>query len=159
MGKINFKKLLISFLLPFAAGFIGSFFTVSAISVWYENLLKPSLNPPSWVFAPVWTILYFLMGLSLYLAWSKVGTEIRLTRRPIFVFLIQIFLNTSWSLFFFGLQNPLLALINIALLWLSIIWMISVFSKFSKTASWLIIPYFFWVSFAFYLNFAIWFLN
>lgn len=134
-----------------SAGVVGSLFTIPAISGWYQFLNRPILAPPNWIFAPVWTILYILMGISLYLAWSH---RARLTW-----FWVQLGLNANWSLAFFGLRSPKLGLLNIVVLWLSIILAIKDFRRKSVFAAWLLVPYLMWVSFATYLNWAIWRLN
>jgi translocator protein len=147
-------KLIIAILIPLLAGFIGSYFTTPAIAGWYVDLVKPTINPPNWIFAPVWTTLYILMGVSLFLVWEKKRNFL-----PLFVFGIQIILNTTWSVFFFGLQRLDLAFVNITLLWIAIIFTIILFYRVSKVAAYLLFPYIIWVSFAGYLNLAIWFLN
>lgn len=154
----NHIKFIISVLLSQMAGLIGSIFTMSAIPTWYAYLNKPALNPPSWVFGPVWITLYFLMGVSLFLVWKK-GAENKDVRFALIVFGIQLVLNSTWSIVFFGLENPGLALINIILMWMSIVWTMFVFYKVSRTATYLLVPYLLWVSFASYLNYAIWMLN
>ncbi|MBI2010758.1 MAG: tryptophan-rich sensory protein [Candidatus Colwellbacteria bacterium] len=157
--KVNsFLKLLIAISISEFAGIVGSFFTVSAVPNWYAALEKPVLNPPSWIFGPVWIILYALMGVAVFLVWEK-GWKKREVKKALGVFGIQLFLNAIWSIVFFGLQNPFWALINIAFLWLAIIWTIFKFYPLSKPASYLLAPYILWVSFAVYLNYAIWALN
>ena len=156
--KIDFLKLVISIFLPLIAGFIGSVFTTSSITTWYAALNKPSFNPPNWIFGPVWTILYLLMGISLYLIWSK-GIKKRSSKTALVVFLIQLALNSLWSILFFGLKSPFLAFIEIIILWFMILATIINFYRISKIASYLLIPYLLWVSFAFVLNFSIVLLN
>lgn len=140
------------------AGMIGTFFTISAISTWYSTLIKPVLNPPSWIFGPAWTTLYALMGISAFLIWKK-GFEKKEVKKSLVIFALQLFLNTIWSPIFFGLQNPGLAYIVIVALWCSIIWTMIKFYRINRTATYLLIPYILWVSFASYLNFSIWMLN
>lgn len=135
------------------AGIAGATFTAPAITSWYAGLAKSALTPPSWVFAPAWTTLYFLMGVSAYLIWRK--GEVR----ALYVFWAQLAVNVLWSYFFFGMHNPLLALIEIVLLWALILWTIAVFAKISRSAAYVLIPYIVWVSFAAYLNYSIWMLN
>lgn len=147
----NLSKLILSISLCLGAGILGSFFTVSAIPTWYATLNKPSFSPPNWIFGPVWTILYILMGYSLYLVWSK--------RKVPVVFWIQLFLNAIWSIIFFGMRNPALALIDIVALWIAIVLTMKAFYKINKLASYLLIPYLAWVSFATILNLAIMLLN
>jgi len=147
-------KLIISILLPFLASVIGGFFTSQSVSTWYITLIKPSFNPPSWVFGPVWTILYLLMGISLYLVWIK-----RYDKKAFTVFGIQLFLNALWSVLFFGLQNPLFAFIEIIFLWAAILITIIYFYRINKISAYLLIPYILWVSFAAVLNISIVLLN
>lgn len=157
--KINNPfKLVIVIAVSELAGIIGSVFTVSAIPNWYSTLIKPALNPPSWVFGPVWTMLYALMGIAAFLVWKN-GWERKDVKMALGVFGIQLFLNAIWSIIFFGLQSPGWALVDIVLLWLAIVWTMVVFYKISKSAAWLLVPYILWVSFAAYLNYAIWALN
>jgi len=153
----SFPKLIISLALPFIAGGIGSYFTISSIDSWYHTLEKPSFSPPDFLFGPVWTALYILMGISFYLIWTSKGSKNK--ERAIKLFLIQLFLNTSWSIVFFGFQNPLLGLVNIIALWVMIFLTIRAFFLISRSASYLLLPYILWVSFASILNFAIVVLN
>lgn len=150
----NKLKLVISIIIPFIASAIGSLFTVSSIDSWYSSLVTPSFNPPNWIFGPVWTILYLLMGISLYLVWSKKVDVIALS-----VFGTQLVLNTLWSILFFGLHLPLVAFIEIIILWIAILANIIVFYRTSKEAAYLLMPYLIWVSFAAVLNLAIVILN
>jgi len=154
----NFFKLIIAIVISQLAGVIGSVFTVSAISTWYAELLKPVLNPPNWLFGPVWTTLYVLMGIAAFLIWKK-GYEKREVRIALGIFLIQLFLNTMWSIIFFGLHNPFWAFIEIIVLWFAIVATIIVFYKISKPAAYLLLPYLAWVTLAGYLNYSIWMLN
>lgn len=165
----NFFKLIIAVGISELAGIIGSFFTISAIPTWYAELMKPALNPPAWVFGPVWTTLYALMGIAVFLVYIKdektVLSEVegrRLKRKKrvaLTLFGVQLFLNAIWSIIFFGFQSPDWALVDIVALWLAIVWTIIVFYKISKPAAYLLVPYLFWVSFASYLNYSIWILN
>lgn len=141
-----------------SAGLIGSFFTTPQIFSWYSTLVKPSFNPPNWVFGPVWTLLYVLMGISLYLVWQGSG-EAKLKQAAIVAFVGQLILNIFWSIAFFGFQNLALAFLEILILWTSILFTILFFYRLNKTAAYLLVPYIFWVSFAAVLNFAIWYLN
>ncbi len=154
----NFLKLLITVTLSLFAGAIGSLFTVSAIQEWYPILIKPALNPPSWIFAPVWTTLYVMMGVAAFLVWKR-GGELKNVALPLSLFVIQLVLNALWSIIFFGIHNPKLAFIEILLLWVAILATIISFMKISKRAGWLLVPYLLWVSFASYLTFSIWMLN
>ena len=151
----NFFKLVISILICQSAGIIGSIFTANSIPTWYAELAKPKFNPPNWIFAPVWTTLFVLMGIAAFLVWSK-GLGRRDVKMALGIFVTQLVLNTLWSIIFFGLQNPGLAFIEILLLWLVILATIMAFYKISKPAAWLLAPYILWVSFAVYLNYSIW---
>ena len=141
-------------MLPFLASAIGGLFTASSVSTWYVELNKPVFNPPSWIFGPVWTLLYLLIGISLYLVWIKKDDV-----RAFFVFGIQLFLNALWSILFFGLKLPLYAFIEIILLWIAILMTIIYFYRINKTSAYLLVPYILWVSFAAVLNFSIFILN
>jgi len=155
---MNYKKLIVSLALPQIAGLIGSLFTVSAIASWYVTLQKPSFSPPNWLFGPVWVLLYFLMGVSFYLVWQKTQ-ENKKAKTAVWLFLIQLFFNATWSIIFFGLHSPALAFINIIILWGLIVVLIVKFFTISKLAAYLLLPYLAWVSFASLLNFFIWYLN
>lgn len=139
------------------AGVIGSIFTTPAIPGWYATLQKPSFTPPNWVFGPVWTTLFVMMGISLFLVWRHPSNTA--IKRAILVFGVQLFFNICWSIFFFGLKSPLLAFIDIIFLWIAILLTIIKFYKISAIASLLLIPYLLWVSFASILNLAIVLLN
>ncbi len=152
----NTLKLIISIIVCELAGVAGSFFTVSAIPTWYSALHKPALNPPAWLFGPVWVTLYLLMGVSFWLIW-KSNSSIK--KKAIYLFIAQLVTNAIWSPVFFGLKSPGVALVIIVLLWVAIVLNILVFRKISRTAAWLLVPYLLWVSFATYLNFSIWMLN
>ncbi len=147
--------------LPQLAGILGSIFTVSAIPTWYAELIKPSFSPPNWLFGPTWIFLYFLMGISIYLIWSAFDNqELKSKAKKAFnLFWIHLFFNAIWSIIFFGLQNPGLAFLNIIIIWLLILALMFKFWRINQLASYLLIPYFVWVSFASILNYAIWQLN
>jgi len=150
--KFNLFKLIFCILITESAGIFGSIATVSSVKTWYlTDLVKPSFNPPSWIFGPVWTVLFFLMGISLYLVWTK--------KNNLFWFWIQLILNILWSFLFFGLRSPSLAFYEIIILWLAILMTIFKFWSYNKKAAILLIPYLVWVSFASFLNFSIMRLN
>jgi benzodiazapine receptor len=151
-------KLAASILICLGAGLVGSFFTTPSISTWYASIQKPSFNPPNWVFAPVWTALFILMGISLFLVWKQ-GYADRQVKIALVLFAVQLVLNIVWSFMFFGLRNPLAGLIEIVVLWISIVLTIVYFYNISRTAGLLLVPYILWVSFAAFLNFTIWRLN
>lgn len=161
MGRIRLTeilKFLICIIICESAGVIGSIFTTTAIPGWYATLVKPSFTPPNWVFAPVWTSLYLLMGISAFLVWRK-GLDNHLVNSGLRIFILQLILNTLWSFLFFGLKSPLLGLIEIVLLWIAIVLTILNFFRVSKLAGILLLPYILWVSFAAILNFSLWRLN
>lgn len=136
-----------------AAGIAGTVFTMQAIPEWYAFLNKPSFSPPNWLFGPVWTLLYFMMGTAAWMVWRRQGVG------ALKVFWLQLALNAAWTPLFFGLQNPLAGLVCIALMWLAIVWTIVGFWRVSRPAALLLLPYLAWVSFATALNYAIWTLN
>ena len=148
----NWQKLIISILICQLAGGIGSVFTFSAIPNWYDFLNKPQFNPPNWIFGPVWTILYTLMGISAYLIFNK-------DKKALMIFAVQLVLNAFWSIIFFGFHSILGGLIFIILLWFSILLTIAKFYKIDKNAAFLLIPYVLWVSFATILNYYLLVLN
>jgi len=152
-------KIAIAVAVCLAVGYGSGFATQSSITTWFPTLNKPFFNPPNWLFAPVWTILYVMMGVSVGLIWSKMETVPILVKKALWIFTIQLILNALWSFLFFGMCNPFLALIEILLLWLMIVETIKVFKSIDSLASKLLIPYFLWVSFAMILNGGIWWLN
>jgi len=154
----NLPKLIISIVGCELVGLISTPLTISAIPTWYASLTKPAFSPPNWIFGPVWTLLYFLMGISFYLIWKQ-GLKNKKVKSAAKLFLAQLALNFVWSPIFFGLQAPLLALITIIALWVLIVITIKKFYPLSKPAFYLLIPYLLWVSFATALNTAIVVLN
>lgn len=148
-------RLIGSIILCLAAGVLGSLFTLQSVPTWYSALNKPSFSPPNFVFAPVWTALYVLMGISLYLVWNLKKKK----TRAIQLFLFQLELNVLWSIIFFGFHSPLFAFGEIIILWISIFLTVRSFAKISKPAAYLLFPYLVWVSFASVLNLAIVILN
>ena len=179
--KINFVKLFISIIICELAGLVGSVFTASEIKSWYVGLEKPIINPPNWIFGPVWTTLFVLMGVSLYLVWSKkwvvknkIISDNKKAWNPlsqkffsgswekaniILIFATQLILNILWSVIFFGQHSPDLAFFEILMLWVAIMFTIVNFYRVSKAAAFILIPYIVWVSFAAILNYLIWMLN
>lgn len=141
-------------LLSFLAASVGAVYLPGE---WYAGLAKPSWNPPNWVFGPVWTLLYFCIGLSGWLVWRQAGWR---AAAPAFVvYGLQLVLNAAWSWLFFGLHMPGLAFIEIVVLWLSILATAVMFSRKSSSAALLLLPYLCWVGFAGALNLALWLLN
>jgi tryptophan-rich sensory protein len=143
--------------MSFAAAFIGGLFTSSSVGTWYTTLNKPSWTPPSWLFGPVWTALYFSMAVAAWLVWRT--HEVKAAKVALALFLIQLVLNAAWSGFFFGMRNPGLAFAEIILLWGAILATMLAFWRMKPLAGWLFAPYLLWVTFAAALNFAIWRLN
>lgn len=153
--KIKFISLMACIIICMIAGAIGSVFTMDAIPTWYATLNKPSWTPPNWVFAPVWTTLYILMGISLYLVLQSNKKSNNAKK----IFWLQLGLNVIWSVLFFGLHSPLLGMICIAALWLAIFFTIKIFYKIDRNASYLLVPYICWVTIASALNFGVLLLN
>ncbi|MDD5340776.1 MAG: tryptophan-rich sensory protein [Candidatus ainarchaeum sp.] len=141
-----------------AAGAIGALATYPAIPGWYASLNKPAFSPPNWVFGPVWTALYVLMGIAAYIVYSA-GMKKPAVHDALVIFGVQLGLNLLWSLLFFGLQSPLYGLVCIVALWAAIAVTIIRFYAISRTAGLLLVPYILWVSFASLLNFYVWALN
>lgn len=155
----KYIKILIFVLTCVAIGYLSGQVTQSSIKTWYPDLVKPSFNPPNWIFAPVWGLLYIMMGIAAGLVWSRIDFEREAVRKALIFFVIQLALNSLWSFLFFGLKNPMLAGIEIVLLWLMIYETYIKFGKIDKIAGYLFIPYILWVSFAAVLNASIWWFN
>jgi translocator protein len=155
----NILKIIIAIAIPLIAGGISGFFTTSEISGWYQTITKPSWNPPNWLFGPVWTTLYILMGIALYLVWKNETAEASIKRTAIILFAIQLLLNFFWSLIFFKQHQIGRAFIEIIAMWFFILLTIFAFAKVNTAAAWLLVPYICWVSFASILNYTIWKLN
>jgi len=154
----NPVKLVLSLAMTVITGLSGGFFSVNDIPGWYAHLNKPSWNPPNWIFPPVWTSLYIIMGYSLFLVW-KSSAPVRLKRIALTLFSIQLLLNFFWSFVFFKQHAMGWALAEIITLWIMILLTIFAFEKISSLAAWLLVPYFCWVSFASFLNYTIWRIN
>ena len=157
MRKV-FPKILIAVIVCLGIGFFSSFATQSSIDTWYGSLNKPFFNPPDWIFGPVWTILYILMGIAAGIVWSK-GFYHKWVQTALYHFIFQLLFNGLWSIVFFGFQSPGFAFLNILILLVLIILTIKWFKVVSKRAAYLLYPYLLWVSFATVLNFSIWQLN
>jgi benzodiazapine receptor len=155
--RASIVSLIIAIIICFGAAAIGSFFTAKSVSTWYVTLNKPTWNPPSWLFGPVWTILYLMMAISIWLIWSKFTFK----DYPVIysIFALQLILNVIWSGIFFGLRQPGWAVIDIAVLWILILLYVLFTWPVSKAASLLFVPYLLWVGFAGVLNFTIWRIN
>jgi len=157
MKKLSVWKLIVALAIPLVLGGVAGLITTQAIPTWYASLNKPSFNPPNSVFGPVWTVLYILMGISLYLIWQFPSGESR--NRAMVLFGIQMALNFAWSFLFFYFHEMGLALLDIIALWIAIVSMMLLFYKVRPVAAYLNIPYLLWVSFATTLNAAYWHLN
>jgi len=152
MKKINWKTLIISFVIVYLVAATGSIFTSQNVNTdWYQTI-KPSITPPNWVFPVVWNFLFFLIAVSLFLSWISAKNKISKIKIGI-AFGTNFLLNIIWSFLYFGLKNPLYAFFDLILLWLSIAGMIYITRKVNKKAAWLLVPYFLWVSFAGILNY------
>jgi tryptophan-rich sensory protein len=159
MATLRSALVLAGFLLAsFSAAAIGGFSTAAGVTTWYPTLAKPSWTPPPWLFGPAWTVLYASMGIAAWLVWRRAGGFAG-ARVALTLFFVQLAVNALWSVFFFGLRNPGLALADIAVLWCAIAATLVAFFRVSPAAGGLLVPYLAWVSFAAALNYAIWRLN
>ncbi|WP_025742352.1 TspO/MBR family protein [Aquimarina pacifica] len=156
--KKKISRIVISVILCVFIGFLSSIATQSSITTWYPTLVKPSFTPPNWIFGPVWGVLYVLMGVAAGIVWSK-GLYHKWVKTALYHFGFQLLLNAAWSILFFGLQNPFVALIDIIALFVLLLFTIKWFTVVNSTAAYLLIPYIIWVAFATALNFGIWQLN
>ena len=154
----SFWKLIIAVGICEATGILSAFISQTANNAWFDALNKPSWNPPAYLFAPVWTTLYLLMGIALWLVWKSNSPESQ-KKFAIFIFAIQLFFNFWWSILFFRIHSPAIALVDILLMVITIILSIFSFAATSRTAAWLLVPYLAWVSFATFLNYTIWSIN
>jgi translocator protein len=155
---MNIKKLIIAIVLPLAVGAIAGIATSRNIPTWYATLNQPSFAPPNYLFGPVWTLLYIMMGVSLYIVWNK-QDDSHWKAKAYTIFGIQLALNFMWSILFFEFKVMGIALVEIIVMWIAIFLTILVFSRISKLAAWLLVPYIAWVSFASILNYYYWSLN
>ncbi len=155
--KINWSALIVSIPIPLAVGAVSAAISSSGMST-FQQIDKPPLSPPGWLFPVVWTILYTLMGIGSYLVYTS-KTPAGQKARALTVYGIQLAVNFFWSIIFFKLQTYLFAFLWLVLLWILIILTISAFAPISKTAAWLLVPYLLWVTFAGYLNYSIYLLN
>jgi len=157
MSKKNIAKLIISIALPLVLGSVAGMFTSQSVPDWYAALNKPAFNPPDWIFGPVWTLLYLLMGISFFMVWKQEKGKLR--NLAILIYSVQMFLNFAWSFIFFYFKLIGLALVEIVLLWCAIILMLVLFKKIKPIAAYINTPYLLWVSFAAILNAAYYILN
>lgn len=154
----NWLKATISLALPLLVGITGSAFTETGEGSWFQTIQKPGWNPPGWLFAPVWTTLYILMGIAFFIVWKSSADE-KLKRPAMIFWIIQLVFNFFWTIIFFNKHEIGFALAEILILWLLILITIFLFARISKLAAWLLVPYIGWVSFASMLTYAIWQLN
>ena len=155
MFKNKFLSFIIFAVVTYSASFIGGIATISSKEPWYSSLIKSGLNPPDWVFAPVWTTLYLFMTIAIWSAWHKNYKNLNL----VFIYLAHLFFNTTWSIVFFVFHNILLALINLIVLILFIVILTLKFKKVSRLSYYLMIPYLLWCCYALLLNSTLWYLN
>jgi len=158
MSTKSIIRLIVACAASLSAGLIGSLVVAGSLATWYPVIEKPAFTPPSWVFGPVWTILYLLMGIAAFLVWQK-GLRVPAVRVALVWFLVQLALNALWTPVFFGLRRIDLALVVILLLWAAIAVTIFYFLRISRLAAGLLVPYLLWVSFAMVLNASLWHLN
>ena len=154
----NIPSLIVCVIICLAVGGLAGFATQSSVTTWFTTLNKPFFNPPSWLFGPVWTTLYILMGVALWLVWNAPETHPQ-RKNGIIIFAIQLIFNFLWSFLFFGMRNPLFALFDIVLMLITITLTIIIFRKINTKTTPLLAPYLAWVSFATLLNVSIWWLN
>lgn len=141
-----------------AVGLLAAWATQTSVTTWYPTLVKPSFTPPGWVFGPVWTVLYALMGIAAFLVWRR-GPRRARVRSALVAFGVQLLLNAGWSFAFFGARSPALGLVVILLLWGVLAWTVDRFFRLRRVAGWLLVPYLVWVTYALALNASIWGLN
>ena len=155
MLKNKFISFTLFFIITYSASFIGRIVTISLKEPWYSQLIKSNYNPPDWVFAPVWTTLYLMMTLAIWLYWHSKNRE----TKTVYIYFINIFLNTTWSIVFFGLHQILAALIILIVLIILIIILILKFKRVNYVSTYLMIPYLLWSCYALFLNFNLFILN
>jgi tryptophan-rich sensory protein len=155
----NSKLFLSSIIICFIPALIGGLATSSSVTTWYPSLIKPDFTPPNWLFGPAWTVLYLFQGLSLYLIRQTPVKDMAAKKITLSFFYLQLGLNLLWSVLFFGLKNPLLALLEIGFLDITVLFTLISAYRLNKTASFLLLPYMGWISFATWLNFQIFILN
>ena len=154
MSKNKYLSLLLILLITFTASAIGGFVTSIYKEPWYSEIILPNFNPPSWVFGPVWTVLYILMSIAIWRIWSKFFYENILK-----IYFIHLFFNGLWSIIFFGFHKPIIALIDLIIIVGLVIYLTLQYKKFDKISFYIMIPYMLWVMYAFVLNFSIVILN
>ena len=155
MLKNKFLSLILFFIITFSASFIGGFVTITFKEPWYSELLKSNYNPPDWIFAPVWTTLYFMMTIAIWIFWHSKNREIK----TVYIYFIHIIFNTTWTIVFFGLHQIFLALVVLTILIFLIITLIIRFKRVNFVSYYLMIPYLLWCIYALFLNFNLMMLN
>jgi len=153
MKKRGFRPrvLVVCLIIVIIVAFIGSIFSSPTVNSQWYNSIKPSITPPNYVFPVVWSLLFFMIALSMYFAWIK--ADKRQKREIMFIFGLNFLLNILWSILFFGMKNPMLAYFDLIILWLSIILMITATYKIDRRSAYLLMPYLLWVSFAGLINY------
>ena len=154
MSKKKIISLFLFLLITFTASFLGSYITRNFKEPWYSDLILPSFNPPSWVFAPVWTTLYIFMSIAIWKIWINTFDS-----KIVKIYFVHLFFNSIWSVFFFGLHQIGLALINLFIFLIFILVLMKIYLKKDKVSYYLMIPYFLWSCYAFILNSSIFILN
>ena len=155
MLKNKFISFSLFFIITYSASFIGGVATISFKEPWYSQLVKSNLNPPDWVFAPIWTTLYFMMTVAIWIYWHSKNREMN----TVYIYFIHIVFNTTWSIIFFGLHQILLALMILVILIIFIIILIIKFKRVNNVSCYLMIPYLLWSCYALFLNFNLYILN
>ena len=152
-------KILVMVATTLTLGYISGLVTQSSVNTWYPTLNKPFFTPPNAVFPIAWSTLYVFMGIAAGLVWARIEVQTELVKKGLKFFAVQLALNMLWSYLFFGLKNPLIALIEVVLLWLMIYETWHIFKRVDRIAGWLFVPYLAWVTYASVLNASIWWLN
>jgi len=154
MLKNKYVSFLFIVLITFSASAMGGFVTTSFKEPWYSQIIQPSFSPPSWVFGPVWTTLYFLMSLAIWLFWINFKNK-----KVLYIYFIHIFFNSIWSIIFFGFHQIFLALLNLIIILIFIIWLMNIYYKTYRLSFLLMLPYLLWSTYALILNGSIFYLN
>ena len=154
MLKNKYVSFLFIVLITFSASAMGGFVTTSFKEPWYSQIIQPSFSPPSWVFGPVWTTLYFLMSLAIWLFWINFKNK-----KVLYIYFVHIFFNAIWSIIFFGFHQIFLALLNLIIILIFIIWLMNIYYKTYRLSFLLMLPYLIWSTYALILNGSIFYLN
>ena len=154
MLKNKYVSFLFIVLITFSASAMGGFVTASFKEPWYSQIIQPSFSPPSWVFGPVWTTLYFLMSLAIWLFWINFKNK-----KVLYIYLVHIFFNSIWSIIFFGFHQIFLAFLNLIIILIFIIWLMNIYYKTYRLSFLLMLPYLLWSTYALILNGSIFYLN